>query len=125
MASFGEMLRRERKLRRISLREVAESTKINIRYLEALERNEFDYLPGGAFTVGFIRAYARCIGADDRKMVDAYKLELQEQQARRGEAGLPPAETHEDTAPEARRRRRARLALAAAAILLATALAAG
>ena len=48
MSSFGELLKRERELRQISLREVAEATKINHRYLEALERNDFVQL-GGSF----------------------------------------------------------------------------
>jgi len=128
MASFGEMLRRERELRRISLREVSETTKINIRYLEALERNEFDYLPGGAFTRGFIRAYARCIGVDDGKMLDAFRYELQQQASRRAngaDAGRPsdPLEPHPGALgefPEQQRRRRARrnLLLALALLLL-------
>ena len=78
--SFGEILRRERELRRISLREVNEATKINIRYLEALERNEFTYLPAGAFTRGFIRAYARYIGLDEAEMINAYLYELRRQE---------------------------------------------
>lgn len=84
--SFGQILRRERELRRISLREVAEATKINIRYLEALERNEFTYLPAGAFTRGFIRSYARHIGLDETEMINAYLYELQRQE----ESGDPP-----------------------------------
>ncbi|MDH3284090.1 MAG: helix-turn-helix domain-containing protein [Acidobacteriota bacterium] len=131
MASFGEMLRRERELRRVSLREVAEGTKINIRYLEALERNDFGYLPGGAFNKGFIRAYARCIGVDDREMIDAYLYEVAEQDAAAEGAGqalgvdrlqrhfrLP--ERHEGA-----RRRRARILVLAAATALLLALLAG
>ena len=53
--SFGEEIRRERELRQISLREVAQATKINLRYLEAMERNEFGYLPGGLFNRAFVR----------------------------------------------------------------------
>ena len=64
MATFGEELRRERELRQISLREVSEATKINMRFLEALERNEFRHLPGGQFTKGFVRAYSQHIGLD-------------------------------------------------------------
>jgi cytoskeletal protein RodZ len=73
--SFGEELRRERELRQISLREVAQVTKINIRYLEALERNDFAYLPGGLFNRGFVRAYCKHIGVDPEVMVNAYLLE--------------------------------------------------
>src|SRR4029079_15972685 len=76
MASFGEELRRQRELRAISLREISDATKINIRFLEALEQNDFKHLPGGQFNKGFIRAYARHIGVSGEDMVNAYLLEL-------------------------------------------------
>ncbi len=78
--SFGQLLRRERELRKITLREVNEATKINIRYLEALERNDFTFLPAGAFTRGFIKAYARYVGLDPSQMIDAYLYELKRQE---------------------------------------------
>ena len=86
MSSFGEELRRERELRSISLREVAEATKVNVRYLEAIERNQFDQLPGGVFNRGFVRAYAEFIGVDPEAMVNAYLLE---EQSRAGSAPKP------------------------------------
>jgi cytoskeletal protein RodZ len=70
--SFGEELKRERELREITLREVSESTKISLRYLEALERNAFESLPGGVFNRGFVRAYSQFIGIDPESTVDAY-----------------------------------------------------
>lgn len=81
MTTFGEELRRERKLRGIRLREVADATKINLRYLEALEANDFEHLPGGVFNRGFVRAYSQYIGVDPDAMVNAYLLEEQAQQA--------------------------------------------
>lgn len=89
MASFGETLKRERELREISLREISDATKINIRYLEALEQNRFESLPGGLFNKGFIRAYATYIGVDSESMVNSY---LQEITAR--VAGSGPIEAH-------------------------------
>jgi cytoskeleton protein RodZ len=80
MASFGEELRRQRELRSVSLREISDATKINIRFLEALEENEFKHLPGGQFNKGFIRAYARHIGVDGEDMVNAYILEVRRQE---------------------------------------------
>lgn len=77
--SFGEELKRERELRDISLREISESTKISRRYLEALESNEFESLPGGVFNRGFVRAYSKFIGVDPESMVDAYMQEEQKQ----------------------------------------------
>lgn len=81
MPSFGEELRRERELRSISLREIAEATKVNLRYLEAIERNQFEALPGGVFNRGFVRAYAEFIGVDPEAMVNAYLLEEQSKTA--------------------------------------------
>ena len=109
--SFGQILRRERELRHVSLREVSEATKINIRYLEALERNEFTYLPAGAFTRGFIRSYARHIGLDEAEMINAYLYELK-RQAESGDAPAPDVPDRELRAhfglaeQEAARRRR-------------------
>lgn len=82
MPSFGETLRRERELRQISLREISESTKINLRYLDALERDDFRHLPGGVFNKGFVRAYAQYIGVDPEQMVDAYLAEEARQSAK-------------------------------------------
>jgi len=54
------------------LEEIAESTRIHIRYLEALESNEFDDMPGEVFVKGYIRSYARVIGSDSEEMVNVY-----------------------------------------------------
>lgn len=78
--SFGDALRRERELRRVALRDVSDATKINLRYLEALERNDFTYLPAGVFTRGFIRSVARFIGADENEMLNAYLYEVGRQE---------------------------------------------
>jgi cytoskeleton protein RodZ len=61
---LGEFLRRERELRHISLDDVAERTKISRRYLEAIEDERFDRLPGETFVRGFIRSYAQSVGLD-------------------------------------------------------------
>jgi cytoskeleton protein RodZ len=72
LASFGETLRQARKARNISLQEIAESTKIGTRILQALEDERFDQLPGGIFNKGFVRSYARCVGLNEEKTVAAY-----------------------------------------------------
>jgi cytoskeletal protein RodZ len=99
MSSFGETLRRERELRQISLREIAEATKINLRYLDALERDDFRHLPGGVFNKGFVRAYAQFIGIDPETMVTAYLDEERRQQARTARVGVQPAPAAEADVP--------------------------
>ena len=84
--TFGAELRRERELRGIPLREIAEATKINLRFLEALERDDFAGLPGGLFTRGFIRAYAHHIGADPDRLVNTYLYQVNQEQERQATA---------------------------------------
>jgi len=70
--AFGENLRRERELRGVTLAELAQATKISLRYLNALEQDRFDQLPGGIFNRGFVRAIARYLGLDEREWVSAF-----------------------------------------------------
>jgi transcriptional regulator with XRE-family HTH domain len=70
--SFGEWLRRQREMREISLRDIAERTKISLRYLEAMEEDRFDTLPAPIFAKGFLREYARYVGLSPDEVVNHY-----------------------------------------------------
>jgi hypothetical protein len=74
LASFGEELRREREIRGISLKEIADATKISKRFLDAIERNDHRTLPAPVFTRGFIREYARYLGLNCEEMVNRYNF---------------------------------------------------
>jgi cytoskeleton protein RodZ len=74
LASFGDELRREREIRGISLKEIADSTKISKRFLEAIERNDHRTLPAPVFTRGFVREYARYLGLNAEEMVNRYNF---------------------------------------------------
>jgi cytoskeleton protein RodZ len=80
MGAFGDKLKREREMRRITLDEISESTKIPRRYLEALERENFDSLPGGVFNKVFVKAYARFLGLDEEQSVADYVAVAKEEQ---------------------------------------------
>lgn len=84
-SSFGGDLRRERELREVSLQEISEATKISMKFLHAIEENQFDLLPGGVFNVGFIRAYAKYIGVDDDEMVNNYLFHMQQLKEEEGD----------------------------------------
>jgi transcriptional regulator with XRE-family HTH domain len=75
MASFGENLRRERELRGVDLHEMAEATKISIRFLQALEQDRVDVLPGGIFPRAFVRQYGKCLGLDPERLVAEFVFE--------------------------------------------------
>src|SRR4029077_13086458 len=74
LASFGEELRREREIRGISLKEIADATKISKRFLDAIERNDHRTLPAPVFTRGFIREYARYLGLNCDEIVNRYNF---------------------------------------------------
>jgi cytoskeleton protein RodZ len=72
MGQFGEELRRERESRGIALEAITDTTKISSRHLNALEREQFDRLPGGVFNRGIVRGYARVVGLDEETWVDRF-----------------------------------------------------
>jgi cytoskeleton protein RodZ len=73
MASLGQELKRERELRGISLREIADSTRINLRFLQAVEEDRLDALPGAFFVRAILRSYARSIGIDEHQVLNKYQ----------------------------------------------------
>ena len=62
METIGAYLKRQRTLRKIGLEDIAVSTKIHLKYLHALEKDDLEILPGHTFAKGFIQSYARAIG---------------------------------------------------------------
>jgi cytoskeletal protein RodZ len=71
---FGEHLRREREMRGVSLEEISAATRIGTRFLQAIENDQWDQLPGGVFNRGFIRSIARFLGLDEDSLVAEYAL---------------------------------------------------
>jgi cytoskeletal protein RodZ len=79
--------------RGLSLRQIADSTKINIRALEAIERGEFRKLPGGIYNTSYIRQYARAIDYDEMALLEFYRrqtnpAEVTAPAAARGNKGM-------------------------------------
>jgi cytoskeleton protein RodZ len=72
--NFGERLRREREMREVSIEEIVKSTRISRRYLEALEREDWEKLPGGVFARGFVRTVARYLGLDEESLLGEFDL---------------------------------------------------
>jgi cytoskeleton protein RodZ len=87
MASrIGADLHRARTRREIELGEVEAATRIRIRFLRAIEAEEWEVLPGGVYTRGFIRTYASFLGMDGERLVDDYRREVEGVPAGRGPA---------------------------------------
>ncbi|MBZ5724556.1 MAG: helix-turn-helix domain-containing protein [Acidobacteriia bacterium] len=56
----------------LSLGEIAEATKIGVRYLDAIERGQFGKLPGGIYSISYIRQYARALEIDASRLLELY-----------------------------------------------------
>ena len=64
MESPGEYLKREREMRGVALKDIANATKIRAGLLSALEKNDFNAMPAAPFVKGFIQAYSKYLGID-------------------------------------------------------------
>ncbi|MCA0969070.1 helix-turn-helix domain-containing protein [Halobacillus litoralis] len=73
---IGARLKEARESKGLSLDEVQQTTKIQKRYLNAIEQNEFDTLPGKFYTRAFIREYASAVGLNPEEVMEEHKGEL-------------------------------------------------
>lgn len=73
--TLGERFRKIRSDRRISLREVSRATKIQVKYLEAIEAGAYDRLPAEVYVKGFLRSYAGYLGVPEDAILKLYERE--------------------------------------------------
>ena len=108
---IGTSLRSARERQGLELSKVERETRIRTRYLQALEDEQFEVLPGSAYAKGFLRTYAEFLGLDGERFVVEYN------------ARFPATEEPPALPPTAFRRRRfaldARLLVIPFAVLLA------
>jgi cytoskeleton protein RodZ len=93
--TFGDNLKREREMRGVSLDEISAATRIATRFLQAIENEQWDQLPGGVFNRGFVRAVAHYLGLDEENIVAEYVLAAGDHQSVPVWSGTPPAVTSE------------------------------
>jgi cytoskeleton protein RodZ len=79
MPSLGQELKQLREDKGISLRQISDATHIGMRFLQAIESDSFDALPGGIFNRSFVRKYAKYIGIDEEQVLARYDHQVAEQ----------------------------------------------
>ena len=72
MFEIGTTLRDARVRGDISLQQAENDTKIRVKYIQAMENEDFDALPGGTYAKGFLRTYAEYLGLDYQVVLDEY-----------------------------------------------------
>jgi cytoskeleton protein RodZ len=68
MINVGDTLRRERVRRNLQLEQISRELKISPRFLEAIEDERFEKLPGGVFARAFVRQYSRLLGLNEEEL---------------------------------------------------------
>jgi cytoskeleton protein RodZ len=99
---FGAELAQAREQRGLTLTELSRRTKIGVESLKAIERGDIKALPGGLYTRGFLRAYAREVGCNPDEIVRRYREKFQDHDLGAGVAQLdsgvsltcPPGQVH-------------------------------
>jgi cytoskeletal protein RodZ len=77
VADIGADLRQARIEKKRTIEDIAAATKINPTVLRAIENDAFSRVPGGLFTRGFLRAFAREVGLDPEDIVQRYRAEYE------------------------------------------------
>lgn len=78
MESPGEYLRRERELRGVPIGKIYEATRVPMKYLAALEADEYDTMPHPTFIKGYIKTYCKALGLDETDAVLRFEVFLRE-----------------------------------------------
>jgi transcriptional regulator with XRE-family HTH domain len=100
--NLGKKLREAREHRGVSLRQIADSTKIAVSILDALERNDISRLPGGIFGRAFVRSFASEVGLDPETTIQEFITQFPQDSVT---VGHPPSErTGDNDALESDRR---------------------
>lgn len=77
MPDIGNTLREARIRRGLSIADVEAITKIRGKYLEALEENDFEVIPGPTYVKGFLRTYALLLELDADALVSEYRSDYE------------------------------------------------
>ena len=92
MESIGEKFKKRREERGLFVEQIARDTNISKKYIEAIENEDFSEMPGEAYLLGFLRAYAEYLDIDPEEVISIYKnTKIQEQPV--PEELIPPKKT--------------------------------
>lgn len=80
MNDLGEVLKKERLKKGLTLEDIQDITKVRIKYLKAIEDGNFDVIPAVVYTKGFIKSYAEAVGLDPQEIMNQYGYLFEEKE---------------------------------------------
>ena len=113
--NLGQKLREARERKGVTLRQIANSTKIAVAVLDGLERNDISKLPGGIFGRAFVRSFATEVGLDPETAIQEFITQFRDDSVT---VGHPQSEQIEDKVALESTRRRARTLLGVVALVV-------
>ncbi|EMY77136.1 DNA-binding helix-turn-helix protein [Leptospira weilii serovar Ranarum str. ICFT] len=88
----GQILREAREEKKLSVKDVAKETNISVKYILALETEDYSQFPGETFTMGFLKNYGSYLKLDTGQLINLYRGEkIEESQAPLEELTRPTA----------------------------------
>jgi len=85
MKSVGQLLHADRNRKNISIEELSKATKIDVKYIEALEADRYDLLPSETFAKGFIRNLALSMGSDPDELIAVFRRDYKNPEHRKAQ----------------------------------------
>ncbi|WP_179107164.1 helix-turn-helix domain-containing protein [Sediminibacillus massiliensis] len=73
---IGARLKEAREQKNLSLNDIQQVTKIQTRYLQAIEKGNYNVMPGNFYVRAFIKEYAAAVGLDAEQLIEEHKNEL-------------------------------------------------
>ncbi len=89
MKEIGIRLQEARQQKNISLAEASEATKIQEKYLTAMEEGNWEIIPGEVYLRGFLKSYADYLGVDSQELLADYKQQKAEETKKQIENDKP------------------------------------
>lgn len=74
MENIGNTLKQTRLAKNISLEEIEKNTRIRKLYLEAIENEDWDVIPGTVYLRGFLKSYAKYLGLDEKEFLNGLSM---------------------------------------------------
>jgi len=91
--TVGSILQKEREEKKVSLESVAQKTRIQMTFLQAIEEDAFQLIPSETYVRGFLRSYAKFIHLNPDEILDLYRNQAESAQ-RQSEEQSPPLNGH-------------------------------
>lgn len=78
MKTVGSILQEARSAKKLTLAQAEQATKIRLKFLEAIERDDYSSLPSVSYAKGFVKNYSEYLGLDSRMVIAFFRRQTEE-----------------------------------------------